>query len=205
MNKAALAEPICVANRTVLEVSNVKPGDLVVIQGAGAIGILCMLMAKISGAGTIIMTGTGIDKHRLEIARQLGAHHTINIQEENPLELIRSLGDGYGADLVVDCTGVSAALQQAMEFIRPLGTITKVGWGPQPMNFSLDPLVAKAARIQATFSHTYGTWERTLTLISSGLLDLEPILGGVYPIEDWKTAFEQMECGNHIKSVIRIK
>ncbi len=199
---AAMVEPICVASRTVVEVSSVKPGDLVVVQGAGAIGILSMMMAKISGAGTLIVTGTDADEHRLELARKIGAHYTVNVQRDDPMELIRQLGDGYGANLVVDCTGVSVALKQAMEMVRPLGQITKVGWGPQPMNFSLDQLVQKAATLQTSFSHTYQTWERTLSLMKSGLLDLDLVLGGVYPIDDWEEGFHAMESGKNIKSVI---
>jgi alcohol dehydrogenase/L-iditol 2-dehydrogenase len=201
---AALIEPICVANRTILEVSNVKPGDIVVVQGAGAIGIFSMLMAKISGAGTIIVTGTDIDSKRLAIARELGAHYTVNIQQEDPVALIKTLGDGYGAHLVVDCTGVSAALKQSIELVRPLGQITKVGWGPQPMNFSLDPLVQKAARIQTSFSHTYATWERSITMLAAGLIPLDFMQGCVYEMESWETAFSEMESGNNIKSVIKM-
>ncbi len=201
---AALTEPICVANRAIIEVSHIRPGDIVVVQGAGAIGIFSMMLAQKSGAGTLIVTGTNADTHRLEIARQLGAHYTINIQSEDPMHILRSLGDGYGANLVVDCTGVSAALKQSMEMVRPMGTITKVGWGPQPLNFSLDPLVAKAARLQTTFSHTYKTWERTLSLMRAGMLNLEPVLGGVYSIDQWQEAFEAMESGQNIKSVIKM-
>ena len=199
---AALTEPVCVANRAIVEVSHIRPGDIVVVQGAGAIGILALMMAKLSGAGTLIMTGTNTDTHRLAVARQIGAHYTVNVQQDDPMEILRTLGDGYGADLVVDCTGISGALKQSMEMVKPLGQITKVGWGPQPLGFSLDMLVAKAARLQATFSHTYPTWERSLKLMEAGLLNLEPVLGGVYPIEQWEEGFSAMESGQNIKSVI---
>lgn len=199
---ASLTEPCCVAANAVIEMSTIKPGDVVVIQGAGAIGILCMQMAKLCGAGTLIVTGTNVDENRLRIAGELGAHHAINVQRENPMDIIKGLGDGYGVDLIIDATGVSAALIQAMEMIRPLGQITKVGWGPQPLNHTLDPLVAKAVRLQATFSHTYPTWERVLRLMGTRQLKLDPIVGGVYELEDWMKAFEDMESGKNIKSVI---
>ncbi len=201
---AALTEPCCVAANAIIEMSHVRPGDVVVVQGAGAIGILCLQMAKIGGAGAAIILGTDVDQNRLKIAREVGADYALNIQKENPMDLLKKLGDGYGADLVVDATGVSAALAQSMEMVRPLGQITKVGWGPKPFNHSLDPLVAKAARLQATFSHTYPTWERVLTLMGNKQLHLDPIIGGVYPIEDWQKAFAEMENGNNIKSVLKI-
>src|SRR5690606_2563410 len=115
------------------------------VQGVGPIGLFAMLVARLQGAGTIIALGTDLDTRRLAVACELGADHALNVQREDALALVRSLGDGYGADLVVDCTGVSAALRQSMELVRPNGTIAKIGWGPQPLDFSLDPLVAKAA------------------------------------------------------------
>ncbi len=203
--QAALTEPISVANKALIEKSRINPGDLVVVQGAGAIGILSAQVALLCGAGTVVVLGTDIDTHRLEIARQVGVHHTLNIQKEDPLELVSSLGDGYGAHLVVDCTGVSAALQQSMQLVRPLGAITKIGWGPQPLNFSLDPLVAKAVTLQGSFSHTFATWERSLRLVSTGQLDISRIIGGVYPLECWADAFTAMESGQNIKSVLVTK
>ena len=200
---ASLTEPCCVAANAIFEMSSIKPGDTVAIQGAGAIGILCMQMAKLCGAGTLIILGTDIDENRLRIAKEIGAHYALNIQRDNPMDILKTIGDGYGADLVVDATGASAALIQSMEMVRPLGQITKVGWGPQPFNHSLDLLVKKSARLQATFSHTYVTWERVLTLMSTGQLILDPIIGGVYSLDKWQEAFEDMETGKNIKSVLR--
>ena len=200
---AALTEPVCVAMNALVEKTTIKPGDLTVIQGPGPIGIMALQVAKIQGAGPIIVTGTDIDEHRLEVAAQLGADYVVNIQREDPLDLVRSLGDGFGADLVVDCTGVSAALQQAMALVRPNGRITKIGWGPQPLNFSLDPLVQKAVTLQGSFSHTFGTWERVIRLMGSGQLNLDPVIGGVYAIDEWETAFAKMEEGENVKSVLK--
>ena len=199
---AALTEPACVATQALTVNARVKPGDTVVIQGAGTIGAMALQLARISGAGTLIVLGTDVDAHRLEVAAELGAHYTLNVQREDAAALLRSLGDGFGADVVVDCTGVSAALKQALDLVRPLGTVVKIGWGPQPLNFSLDPLVAKAATLQGSFSHTYGTWERVLQLMASGQLNLDPMIGGIYPLDDWKAGFHAMEAGDNIKSVL---
>ena len=117
-------------------------------------------------------------------------------------EFIRSLGDGLGAHVVVDATGVSIALKQGLEIVRPYGTIVKVGWGPQPLGFSLDPLVAKAVTLAGTFSHTWTTWEAVLSMFSTGRLETEKVLGGVYPLEEWEEAFEAMESGRNVKSVM---
>jgi alcohol dehydrogenase/L-iditol 2-dehydrogenase len=132
----------------------------------------------------------------------LGADYTLNVQQDDPVALLRSLGDGFGADLVVDCTGVSRALQQALALVRPNGRITKIGWGPQPLDFDLDPLVAKAVTLQGSFSHTYATWERVLKLLSLGQINLEPVIGGIYPLNRWQEAFLAMEQGVNVKSLL---
>ena len=98
--------------------------------------------------------------------------------------------------------GVSAALAQALDLVRPNGHITKIGWGPQALNYNLDPLVAKAVTLQGSFSHTYPTWERVLTLLANRQINLTPVIGGVYPLEEWETAFRAMEGGANVKSVI---
>ena len=201
---AALTEPICVAYNAAVEKTPINPGDIVVIQGPGPIGIMALQLVRLRGAGSIVMLGTDADAGRLQTARKLGATHTVNIQQEKPVELIRSLGDGFGADVVIDCTGVSVALKQALELIRPTGHITKVGWGPQPLDFSLDPLVQKAVTLQGSFSHTYATWERALALLSNGQIDLKPVIGGVYELPRWEEAFTRMEAGECVKSVLRI-
>jgi alcohol dehydrogenase/L-iditol 2-dehydrogenase len=199
---AALTEPICVAYNALVEKTLIKPGDTVVIQGPGPIGIMAMFIAKLRGASRIIMLGTDVDEKRLRVAEAIGASDTLNIQKHDPMPLIESVSDGFGVDLVVDCTGISAALKQAMQMVRPNGTITKIGWGPQPMDFNLDPLVQKAARLQGSFSHTYSTWERVLGLLASGQIDLTPVIGGLYALNEWEAGFEQMEAGENVKSVL---
>lgn len=200
---AALTEPICVAyNALVEKTASMKPGDTVVIQGPGPIGIMALLVTRLRGASTIVVLGTDRDEQRLDVAAELGATYTLNIQREDPVELVRSLGDGFGADVVVDCSGVSGALKQSMELVRPNGIITKIGWGPQPLDYNLDPLVAKAVTLQGSFSHTYSTWERVLGLLSSGQINLEPVIGGLYGLSDWEAAFSKMEAGDNVKSVL---
>ena len=201
---AALTEPICVAYNAVVEQTLIQPGDVVVIQGPGPIGIMCLQLIRLRGASQIIVLGTNADAHRLTIAKELGASLALNVQAENPLEVLKTVGDGLGADVVVDCTGVSVALKQALELVRPAGQITKIGWGPRDLNFNLDPLVQKAVRLQGSFSHTFGTWERALRLLSSGQLNLDLVIGGVYELPKWRQAFTTMEAGDCVKSVLKI-
>lgn len=199
---AALTEPFCVAYNALVERARIRPGDLVVIQGAGTIGQLCAQVALAQGAATVVMLGTGIDRMRFEKARQLGVHAAVDVTAEDPAALVGGLHDGLGADLVVDATGVSESLRQALDLVRPAGSIAKVGWGPQPFGSTLDPLVKKAVTLYGCYSHTWSTWENVLRSFGAGGLDPAAALSGVYSIEDWGEAFSAMERGDNVKSVL---
>jgi len=152
---AAMTEPCCVAYQCSVVNARIKPGDVVVVIGPGPIGLLCATMARLSGAGRVILVGIGRDKARMEIGLKAGATHAVDVQSQDAAKLIAELGDGLGADVVIDSTGASASLRSALDWVRPAGHITKVGWGPQPMNFSMDSLVKKAVTLQGSFSHTW--------------------------------------------------
>jgi L-iditol 2-dehydrogenase len=162
------------------------------VLGPGPIGLLATQMLRNTGPGRLVLVGLRRDAHRLELAKRFGADEVIVSDETDAVARVLALGNGFGADLVIDAVGVSATLQQALQMVRPEGQITKIGWGPGPVGFSLDPLIAKAATLQGSFSHNWSTWERVLTLMSAGRLDLEPFLN-VYPLEDWRAAFERMD------------
>jgi len=90
-----------------------------------------------------------------------------------------------------------------LDLVRPNGQITKVGWGPQPLGFSLDPLVQKNVTLQGSFSHNWPIWERVIALLSTGQLNVQHIVGGVWPITEWHEAFEKMHQGAIVKSVLK--
>lgn len=201
--KAALTEPCCVAYNAVCVHSHMRPGDLVVIIGPGPIGLLCALMARLAGAGQLVVVGVPADAKRLQIAKELGADVILGAQPGADVsDALKAMGDGYGADLVIDAAGVSATLKMALDIVRPAGQITKVGWGPQPLNFSLDQLVQKAVTLQGSFSHHWTLWEKVLALLGSGRLSLDGVLNRVSPLSDWQPAFEAMHSGELVKAVL---
>ena len=195
--QACLTEPCCVAFNAVAVNTRIKPGDRVVVLGPGTIGILSAAVAKLCGAEVAIV-GLEVDKHRLSIAKQYGLECIIGDATGWAKQR-----DGLGADCVIDAAGVSLTLKTALDLVRPHGAITKVGWGPTPFNYSLDPLVQKNVTLQGSFSHNWPVWERVIALLASGQLDVKPIIGGVWPITDWHTAFEKMHKGEVVKSVLK--
>jgi len=196
MLHAALTEPCCVAYNAVIQQARIAPGDRILVLGPGPIGILCAAMARMAGA-QVALVGLERDRVRLEVGRQYGCEVIIG----DATDWARAR-DGLGADGVVDAAGASAALKVALDLVRPAGWISKVGWGPQPLGFSLDPLVAKAVTLQGSFSHNWPIWERVLALMSSGQLNVGPIIGGTWPLAQWHEAFERMHQGGIVKAVL---
>ncbi len=195
--QAALTEPCCVAYNAVASNVRILPGDRIVVLGPGPIGILSGAIARLSGAEVAIV-GLEQDRARLDVSRQYGCEPIVGDASEWAQAV-----DGLGADGVVDATGVSAALSTALDLVRPAGWISKVGWGSQPTNFSLDRLVQKNVTLQGSFSHNWPIWERVIRLIASGALDVRPITGGIWPITEWQEAFETMHSGKIVKAILK--
>jgi alcohol dehydrogenase/L-iditol 2-dehydrogenase len=197
MELAALTEPCCVAYNAVINNARVRPGDRVIVLGPGPIGILCAAVARLAGA-EVALVGLERDRGRLNVAKVYGCE--VIVGDATAWAQAR---DGLGADGVIDAAGASAALKTAIELVRPSGWITKVGWGPQPLGFSLDPLVQKNITLQGSFSHNWPVWERVLAMLASQQLNVRPILGGVWALESWHEAFEKMHAGEIVKAVLQ--
>jgi len=194
---ACLTEPCAVAYSAVVVNGDIKPGDRILVLGPGPIGLLCAAMAKLQGA-IVGVVGLERDRTRFEAVRRYGCEPIVGDCREWAFA-----ADGLGADGVIDAAGVSATLKAALDVVRPNGWISKVGWGRDPLNFSLDPLVQKNIRLQGSFSHNWPIWERVLRLLSTGLLDLSPVLGGTWALENWQEAFETMHSGAIPKAVLK--
>ncbi len=199
--EAALTEPCSVAANAVLEQSSPKPGDTAVVLGPGPVGLLCTALLAATHPSHLVVVGVARDAGRLELARRYGATRVVVGDDEDVATVVRGLGDGLGADLVIDAAGVSATLRTALELVRPAGQITKVGWGRAPLDCSLDPLVQKAATLRGSFSHTWPTWERVLRLLGDGALDVKPLIT-TFPLAQWHEAFARMERGEIAKAVL---
>lgn len=198
--EAALTEPCSVAYNAVVENGDVNPGNNVLVIGPGQIGLLSTTMARECGASNIVVNGLPKDEDRLETAYEMGATDTV---AGNLDEYVEELGDGLGFDCVVDASGVMATFETAMDMVRPDGHITKVGWGPQDLNATLDPIVEKGVTVQGSFSHTWPVWENVLTMLSTGQINTDPIVGHVAPLKEWRECFEGMYNREYIKCVLQ--
>lgn len=201
--EASITEPCCVAYNALVVRSRIEPGENVVIIGPGPIGLLCLQIAKVCGAGKVIVIGTDIDIKRLQVAKGLGADIIINASVENPVEKVIELTNGSGVPLVVDTAGSSLTLRQSLEMVRRLGQITKIGWGPKPVNFSLDLLISKSATLQGTYGHNWNTWKNVLQLMGAAKIKTKPLISHILPITEWGKGYKLIESKEGIKVILK--
>ena len=197
----ALMEPMaCVAHA--IEITGLKGDDTVVVSGPGPNGLLMTQLAKAEGA-TVIVTGTGADAGRLEIARQLGADYTINVQAEDAAARIRELTGGYGADAVFECAGAQSSIDACFEYVRRMGKYTQMAmFGNRKMAIDMDKLVVKEIRMIGSQSQRWTSWDKTVKLLAAGKVRLDPLVTHEFGLSDWKSAFEVFEKKQGLKVVM---
>jgi L-iditol 2-dehydrogenase len=201
---AALAEPLAVVIKGVLERTKVNPEDFVVVLGCGPVGLLAANAVKAEGARSVMITGTDLDEGtRLKAARQMNIDHVLNSQQENIREAVLSLTNGIGADLVVEACGVEAAIHQAFEILRTDGRIAAIGHtGRDYLSVPWETGLRKAAHVIWSFSSNWSSWERAVSMLSCNKIAADQIVTHTYPLKDWKTAFEALEKLEAIKVLL---
>ncbi|MBM3215801.1 zinc-binding dehydrogenase [Candidatus Poribacteria bacterium] len=198
---AALTEPIAVAYNALCVKSEIVPGETVVVLGPGPIGLFSAQIAKIRGA-RVIVSGLSIDARRLAAAEEIGFDAVIDSEKHYLVAVVLGRTGGDGASLVVDAAGGNGAIAQAVEMVRRNGQITKIAWNRDPLGISLDPIVAKAVRLQGTYSHTWQTWENVLSLLETGAVNMKAMVTHILPITEWEHAFEAAEERHAVKAVL---
>lgn len=197
---AALTEPTCVAYQAVVVNTHIQPGDSVAVIGPGPIGLMAIQVLRLLSPCFIAAIGTSADQERLQLARKFGADEVFT-DPAYAREELRRAGWGDGVDVVIDAVGLAETVRLALEMVRSGGQITKIGWDPKALNVSLDPLIAKAVRLQGSFSHVWSTWERVLCLMARGRLRPEA-MAEVFSFDSWETGFSRMADKRVAKAVL---
>jgi threonine dehydrogenase-like Zn-dependent dehydrogenase len=152
-------------------------GQTVVIQGPGQQGLACVVAAKEAGASCIIVTGLDnpTDRFRLALARQLGAHHTIDIEQQDLLESVAEITNGSMADLVIDCaSGGPATVVSALQLARKRGRVILGGAKHRRIpEFDSDRLITHFITVKGMRGHSYQSVEMAMQIIASGRYPLE--------------------------------
>jgi threonine dehydrogenase-like Zn-dependent dehydrogenase len=150
-------------------------GMAVVVQGPGQQGLACVVAAREAGASCIIVTGLAADGPRLALAREMGAHHTINIESEDLLEAVANHTGGLMADLVIDCaSGGPGTILSALQLVRKGGRVLLCGRKGVPIpQFDSDLLFKKNLTVKGVRGHSHQAVELGIALIASGKYPFE--------------------------------
>lgn len=165
----------------------VKPGDTVVVVGAGPVGLAAIITAKLYGPGRIV--AVDLDNSRLERAREFGADVTINNSSENVVERVQEMTDGLGADVVMEAVGVPATFELCTELVCPGGRVANIGVHGEPATLHLETLWIKSITITTGLVDTYSTLT-LLKLVSEGRLDPTGLTTHRFELNEIMEAYE---------------
>jgi alcohol dehydrogenase len=164
----------------------VRPGDTVVIVGAGPIGLAAILTAKLYSPSHIIV----VDKAeaRLQAAKDFGADATVT-PDGDPLEVVRALTDGLGADVVIEAVGTPATFEMCTALVRPGGTVANIGVHGKPATLHLEQLWIKDVTITTGLVDTSST-PTLLRMLEAGRLDVSQMATHHFPLDHFERAYQ---------------
>jgi L-iditol 2-dehydrogenase len=194
---AAMTEPLaCVLHG--ISRSQVKPHDRVVVLGDGAIGL--MFVAVLSEYTEVILWG-GNNK-RLEIGKKLGAARTFNYHQVTDMtNTVRELTEGWGADVVIEATGIPSVWEKAIACARPGATVNLFGGCPKDTTITVntEQLHYSEITIKGVFHNTPEYVKSALSLIASGTIAFDLLISEQRPLQDLEQVFMDMKARKVIK------
>jgi D-xylulose reductase len=183
--EAALVEPLAVGLHAAA-MAQVKPGDLAVVQGAGPIGILTALAALAAGCAQVIITD--VQPPKLALAASLGPITPVDVSREHLGAAVDHASDGWGADLLFECSGNATAAAGVFEPLRPGGGVVFVGMPGEPIAYDVVAAQIKEAVVRNVFRYAH-QYPRALALLGSGRIDVTPLITETFPFERSVEAF----------------
>jgi L-iditol 2-dehydrogenase len=201
--QAALGEPLSVAVHAVIDRTTVHAGDLVLVAGPGAVGLLTMLVAKLEGA-RVIVAGVAKDRSRLTLAEELGADLVIDSSTEDLVGIVGRLSDGEGADLVYECSGVANSLDLCWAAVRREGTLAQVGIYPSRIETDFNKVVTKELTVIGSFGYVWNSWRRSIQLLSDRRIKTEALISHEVSLSQFEEAFRVTQDGTATKVIFNL-
>ncbi|MBM3485128.1 MAG: zinc-binding dehydrogenase [Alphaproteobacteria bacterium] len=183
----SLFNPLSNAVRWAYELPQTGIGDVIVIAGPGQRGLLSVVAAREAGAGTVIITGTKQDKHRLALAKELGADATIEVDSEDPVRRVLEITGGRKADVVLDVSaGATAPIIQAVDMVRRGGKIVLAGLKSfKPVgNLITDKIVINEIQMLGVLSAGWVSIEKAIDILKRRGHELQALCSHTLPLEE---------------------
>jgi 2-desacetyl-2-hydroxyethyl bacteriochlorophyllide A dehydrogenase len=197
--QAAFIEPLaCVVHA--FNRLRVNPGDDVLLFGAGPMGLLLVQALRHSGAAKVVV----VDKqpHRSELARAMGASHTVSAYA-NASDDLRALA-AHGFHIVIDATGAPAVIERALDYLRPRGQYLQFGVAPIGKSVAWEPyrIFKNDWTIIGSFALSF-TFQPAMAWLQNGVIDIEPLVSHTLPMSEFVTGFHQFAEGKTLKVHVR--
>ena len=186
--QAAFAEPVSIALHGVSRLP-IQKGDSAVVVGAGLIGLLVIQALKRKGAGTVV--AVDIDEQRLELAKQLGADHTLVSNDEVPAKVRELVGNEDGADCAVEVVGFDPTINLAINSVRKGGSVSCVGNLKAEVNFPLQAVVTRELSIYGSCASA-GEYDEAIEAVADGSIKVEPLISAVGKLEEGNDWFHRL-------------
>lgn len=196
------------AIRWVSQKGGASIGDTVVVEGPGPQGITAVVAARESGASKVVVTGLAKDLARLKTAQMMGADHIVEVDKEDPVELVRRITAGKMADMVIDVTGSAGAARTALDLLRPGGTFIMPGtYGTDvEIPLYLDKIVVNELRLLGVYSHDTGSVVPAIKLMETRKYPFEKMVTHRFDLEHAelgvRTVAGDIEGESPVKAVI---
>ena len=184
---ASMIEPFSVSYNGINGIGGCDASDTVVIIGGGTIGLGAVAAAKAMGARVVLVEPMA---YRRKIAQQLKTDYAFNPVEQDAVALVRQLTDGYGADLVVECSGSSAGLKSALDYVKNGGRVSFVGINiGNEIPVELGKIQSKGITAKGFVGSPY-VWDKCLTFLSQSGCDISPISTHQFPFSQVDEAYQ---------------
>lgn len=183
--EGAMVEPVAVGMHAATK-AKIKPGDLAIVMGAGPIGMVTALAALAGGCSQVIMTD--VQQPKLDLAATLGPITPVNVAQQNLKEVVDAMTDGWGANLVFECSGNEKAAASVFAPLCPGGAVVYVGIPLQPIAYDVAAAMVKEARVEHVFRYAH-VYPRAIALMASGKLNVKPLITDTFRFEESVEAF----------------
>ena len=199
--EGAMVEPFAIGMQAALR-ARIQPGDVGLVLGAGPIGMMTALAALAGGCAKVLVAD--LAQPKLDIIGAYPGIETVNIRQTAAADAIAAATEGWGADVVFECSGAAPALLGVPQLARPGGAVVLVGMPVDPVPMDIVGLQAKELRIETVFRYA-NVYDRAIALISAGKVDLKPLISASLPFADSIAAFDRAAEGRESDVKIQIE
>jgi L-iditol 2-dehydrogenase len=200
--EGALTEPLAISVHGVVEQSPSLAGEVVVVIGPGAIGLLTAQVARAVGA-TVVLVGRSRHAEKLASAREMGITHTVDSETQDLAAIVSDMTGGYGAHSVYECSGGEGMLESTPPLLRKGGRIVLLAFFRTPPSIDIDRVINHELEVVGSRGKRASSYRTALRLMAEGQVDVGAVIGARLPIDDWERGIDLVGKGTKVVLELR--